>query len=825
MKYSYNWLKELSGSKKSAEEIAEEITMHSFEVEEIEKDDLKLDGVVVGEILEIEKHPNADKLQVTKVNTGKEILQIVCGAHNISVGDKVPVAIVGTTLPGDFNIKEAEIRGIKSFGMLCALDELGLGTDHSGIFLLEKNVEIGTPLAEVLSGKDKPLEIKILPDRAHDAMSHVGMAREIAALEGNIIDYDYDGLILPRKKTNRLSVEIKDPEICSRYIGAIMTNVEIKESPQWMKERLEVCGIRPINNIVDATNFVMLEIGQPLHAFDFDKISGAQFPISNFQFPDKSKIQNSNDQKVSIIIRNAKEGEEIGILDGATKKLSKEDIVISNEKEILAIAGVMGGLHSGISDKTKTIVLEAANFNATSIRKTRTSLNMVTEAALRFEKEIDPNLAEKAMMRLIEILEHTADGELEGVVDLYPKKIDPWIVELDLNYLNNLLGMEVPSSRCSKILESLDIKVKVKKNILIAKIPTYRIDIKTQENLIEEIGRIYGFENIIAKSPLVSLSGATVNEGRKFARDVKDLLAAIGFNEVYNYSFYSSDEANVAGLDSIKHLELEAPMTADHAILRTSLIPGILKNVRDNIKNYKEFNIFEIGRIYLPSLQEVLPEEKSMLVGALVIEKKSSKEEKFDKRHGSVFFEAKSQVDHMLSQIGITNHYYDNFDAKSIDSPLSLWHQTRSAEIKIEGSGKSIGFVGEINPFVLEQYDINSRVAVFEFDMQTLQEVSESEREFQPIRKHPVVIRDISLLAESGVQVDEILMAIQRAGRELVLDVDMFDAIDFADDSSSYAFHIILGAENSTLTGKEIDDVMEKIVSELETELKVKMRR
>ncbi|EKE12045.1 MAG: hypothetical protein ACD_14C00033G0003 [uncultured bacterium] len=804
MKYSYNWLKELSGSKKSAEEIAEEITMHSFEVEEIEKDELKLDGVVVGEILEIEKHPNADKLQVTKVNIGKEVLQIVCGAHNISIGDKVPVATIGTTLPGDFKIKEAEIRSVKSFGMLCALDELGLGADHSGIFLLDKNVEIGTPLVDVLSEKDKTLEIKILPDRAHDAMSHVGMAREIAALEGNIIDYDFDGLILPRKKTNRLSVEIKDPEICSRYIGVVMTDVEIKDSPEWMKERLETCGIRPINNVVDATNLVMLEIGQPLHAFDFEQIS--------------------ENEKTKIVIRKAQSEEKIILLDESEKQLSSEDIVISNEKEILALAGVMGGLHSGISNKTRAIVLEAATFNATSVRKTRTSLNMVTEAALRFEKEIDPNLAEKAIVRLIEILEHTANGELEGIVDLYPKPVSPWTVELDLNYLNNLLGMEVPSSKCSRILESLDIKVKIKKNILIAKIPTYRIDLKTQENLIEEIGRVYGYENILAKSPLVNLSGATVNENRKFARDIKDLLASIGFNEVYNYSFYSYAEANVAGLDSIKHLELEAPMTADHAILRTSLIPGILKNVRDNIKNYKEFNIFEIGRIYFPSLQDALPEEKSILVGAIVTEKKGAKEEKIDKRHGSVFFEAKSHVDYLLEQIGINDRYYDTFEGSSIETP-SLWHQSRSAEIKIEGSQESIGFVGEINPFVLEEFDINNRVAIFEFDMEKLCAIAEAEREFTPIRKHPVVIRDISLIASGNVRVDDILMVIQKAGGDLVLDVDMFDAIDFADSTTSFAFHVILGASERTLNGKEIDDVMNLITSKLESELELKMRR
>lgn len=804
MIYSYNWLKELSGSKKTVTEIADEITMHSFEVEEIEKRIMDFTGVVVGEILEISKHPDAEKLQLTKVNIGKETLNIVCGAHNIAVGDKVPVALVGAVLPGNFQIKEAEIRGQKSFGMLCALDELGLGTDHSGIFLLDKDTKIGIPLTEVLAEKDELLEIKILPDRAHDAMSHVGMAREIAALEGKKIDYDYDGLILPKQKTQKLSVDIKDNTICSRYIGTVMTNIEIKESPLWMKQRLETCGIHPINNVVDATNFVMLEIGQPLHAFDFEEIS-------------------END-KAEIIVRKAQKNEKITLLDETDKILSEDDIVIANKKDILALAGVMGGVHSGINENTRTIVLEAATFDATSVRKTRTSLNMITEAALRFEKEIDPNLAEKAMVRVVEILEHTANGSLEGIVDLYPKKISPWVVELDLNYLNNLLGTNVPISNCAKILESLDLEVKIKKNILSAKIPTYRIDLKNQENLIEEIGRIHGYEKIIAKAPVINLTSAAVNEERAFTRSVKNILAAGGFYEMYNYSFYSIKDAELFNNNSSKKLELELPLSSDQTILRASLIPGVLRNVRDNLKNFKEFNIFEVGKIYLP-IGRVLPEERQMLVGAIVLEKKSEKEIKYDLRNASNFFEAKSIVDNLLAQLGIVDHYYDNFNGNPIDTPVSLWHQSRSAEIKIEGSEKPIGFLGEINPFSLDDFDIHTRVVVFEFDMQKLRVFSEGEREFQPIRKHPVVTRDISMIANKGVRIDEILMTIQRAGGDLVLDIDLFDAIDFEDDTSSFAFHIILGADDRTLIGKEVDGIMLAISGGLEKELEVKIRK
>lgn len=824
MKYSYNWLKELSGTSKSPLELKELLMLHAFEVEGVEQHENKLEGVIVGEILEIEKHPNADKLQVTKINTGTETLQIVCGAHNISVGDKVPVATVGTVLPGDFKIKEAEIRGVKSFGMLCAEDELGLGTSHEGILLLDKNLELGVAINEILGLDDTMIEIDILANRAHDALSHVGMAREIAVLEGREIDYDYDGLKLAKTKSKKLSVTIKEENICSRYIGAVLENVKVSESPQWIKNRLQLCGIRPINNIVDATNYVMLEIGQPLHAFDLEKISSIQITNSKLQIPNKSQSSIDKNQTVSIIVRNANVGEEITILDGTTKKLSNDDIVIANEEKAIALAGIMGGLETGVANETKTIVLEAANFAPATIRRSRMRLGVSSDAALRFEKEIDPNIAEKAIVRVIEILEHIADATLEGSVDEYKEKKKTWSIKLDLAYLDKLLGIKVPSKESKKILSLLGIKVSGLGNSLNCEIPTYRLDLKTQEDLIEEIGRIYGYDKVPAIAPLAEVQPSPINESRIFARSIKDILVNLGFDEVYNYSFYSEKDAEIVQLANIKHLELDAPMNADQALMRLSLIPNLLKNVRENLKNFKSFNIFEIGRVYWMK-DEILPEEKVLLTGVVVTEKKSAKEEKLDKRHASVFFETKSHVDHMLSQVGITDHYYDTFEPSPIDSPISLWHTGRSAQIKITGSGESVGFVGEVNPFVLEEYGISTRVAMFEFDMEKLSKVSESEREFQPIRKHPVVIRDISLLAQSSVRVDDILKTIQQAGKELVLDVDMFDAIDFEDGSSSFAFHVVLGADERTLTGKEIDDVMESVINLLEKNLEVKLRK
>jgi len=816
MKYSYNWLKELSGTKRTAQQIADDITMRAFEVESVEKAGREFAGVVVGKILEIKKHPNADKLQLVKVDIGEKVLKVVCGAHNISVGDHVPVATVGTDLGNGFIIKEAEIRGEKSFGMLCAEDELGLGNDHSGIMLLSKKTKIGIPFSDTLKDNDQILEIKVLPDRSHDALSHVGMAREIAALEGKKLEYDYEGLKLPKNpslasdRSKSLSIKIEDSKLCPRYIGAIMENIEVKDSPQWLKSRLEACGIRPINNVVDATNYVMLELGQPLHAFDFGRITKAE------------RIKN---ELVRINIRRAKKGEKITLLDGGVKELVSDDIVIANEKHALALAGVMGGENSGINENTTRIVLEAANFDAVSIRKTRTRLNILTDAAYRFEKSIDPNLAEKAMVRVIEILQHIADGELEGVLDVYPKKVKPWTVKLDLDYMDRLLGTVVPRDKAKNILESLGMRAKKSgKNILITEIPTFRIDALTQEDLIDDIGRIYGYDKVPVIAPMVSVQAARANENRIFEREVKKILVGREFSEVYNYSFYGIEDARRARLAKMAHLELENPMNPEQALMRVSLVPAILKNVRENLKYHKDLHIFEIGRIY-PDKGATLPEEKTMLAGAVVPLKKSAKELKQDKRHASVFYEAKGYAQFLLERLGIDDFYFDTFDAKSLDLTDSLWHDGRTATIKIEGSGRTIGFVGEVDSAVAAGFGIEEKVGIFEFDMAALQEIAEQEREYEPIRKYPIVTRDISLISSQGARVDEILSTIQAAGGEMILDTDLFDIFDFADGSTSYAFHILIGANDRTLTSSEIDSVMEKIITKLNKELGIEIRK
>ena len=440
--------------------------MRAFEAEEIKKTGKDLDKVVVGEIVEIKKHPNADKLQVVKVDIKNKKLNIVCGACNIAIGQKVPVALAGAKLPGGLEIKKAEIRGVKSYGMLCAEDELGLGSDHSGILILDEKLKTGMNLAEALKLDDAVIDLDILSNRGHDALSHIGIAREIRALENRNCEWPRMGKqinangrmrIDANANGNLIDVDIEDEKLCPRYIGAVIKNIKIKESPSWIKSRLITCGINPVNNVVDAANYVMLELGQPLHCFDFGKIKTMEIPNPKSQIP--NKIQSPKSKVPSIFIRNAKKGEKIKLLDGTVAELIANDLVIADSEKALAVAGIMGGLDSGVNPKTKNIFLEAANFNPMSIRKTRMRLGIKTESSDRFERELDPNLAEKGMARLIEIISETAGGKLESVKDIYPKKVLPWKIKLDLAYLNRLLGEDISPKIVKKILENLELRV------------------------------------------------------------------------------------------------------------------------------------------------------------------------------------------------------------------------------------------------------------------------------------------------------------------------------------------------------------------------------
>ena len=710
--------------------------------------------------------------------------------------------------------------------MLCALDELGLGTDHSGIFILDSKAKIGEPAKKYLGVEDDTIfEIKVLPDRAHDATSHVGVAREISVLENRKFEYDFDGLKLPCVKTQNfasLRVRIEDKKLCSRYIGAVMENVEIKDSPSWMKQRLEASGIRPINNVVDATNYVMLELGQPMHAFDAEKISS------------KNKLQ--------IIIRRAKDKEKLVLLDESILELNNSDLLITNGETPLALAGIMGGKDSGINENTKTIILEAANFDAVNIRRSRTRLGVKTESSDRFEKEIDPNLAEKAIVRIIEVLEHTAGAEFEGVIDIYPNKIKPCKIKLDLEYVNSLLGEIIPKKEITRILNLLGINTTIQPYKVVCTIPTFRVDLKTQEDLIEEIGRIWGYEKIKPLPLVEPVIPAKINEVLSFERKLGEIAVGFGFDEMYNYSFYSEIDTKNCALDGIhpmdyvalqqppkavvhgvKHFELSSPMNPDQRYVRVSLVPNILKNVKTNINIFESFNIFEIGKVYSCHPELVSgsgfrnefgmtgTEEKRMLVMAQVLEKDKGAE---------TFYNLKGTVQSLLENLGIGE---DNILYKEKNLPKNhLTHPVRNAEIIV--NNEKIGMIGEINPLTLKKYKIEKRVAVCEFDTEKLMRVAEKQKIFLPLQKFPTVIRDISMLAKGETRAIDIQNIIKKVGGNLVMKVDMFDVFK-KDNQTSFAYHIEFGASERTLESREVDEVMEKVITDLEKELKVEVRK
>ncbi len=780
MKYSYNWLKELSGTKKSINELAQLITEKSFEVEGIYDLAGSLNNVVVGKIVDIKKHPNADNLSLVKLAVGNQkFIEVVCGAKNINIGDLVPVALLGAKLLSGEEVQEKEIRGIKSEGMLCAQDELGLGNDHTGIMILDKDAQIGMKLEEYLKVNDKILDVDILSNRASDAASHVGLAREIAALSGEKLNYPWEDLKIKEKKSENLKVEIEDKELCSRYIAVKISGIKVEESPEWIKSRLISSGVRPINNIVDITNFVMLELGQPMHAFSFDE-SGEE-----------------------IVVRKAKEKEKLELLDGSILELKKEDVLIASPKEILGLAGVMGGKKSGIKEKTKTIIVESATFNPVLVRKTRIHHGLPTEAAMRFEKNLDPELAEKAVARSIELFSQVCGGKAEEIQDIYPSPAKPEQIDLDLKYIESLLGEKINPKESKKFLESLGINIQSKENSFLATIPTFRPDIKTQEDLIEEIGRMYGYEKIEKQPLLAPVKRNPLNKKLLLERNIKNTLVDFGFWEVYNYSFYSREDANTLSLEK-NHLELENPMNPEQGLMRTTLAAGILKKVSQNLKYFENPRIFEVANVFEFQKEKCIQRQK--IAAAISLEKN---------KNDAIFFELKGYLEGLFKKLHIESI---NFSLKTKSDFFVL-----GKSANIQNKEKEIGIIGEVDKKVLEYFGIKKTVAFFELDFEDIVELTKKKVTFKNLPKFPSVKRDISIIIPKQLTYKEVLNNIKKSSKNLLSKIELFDVFE-KDQEKSLAFHLEFSSGKKTLTSQEADKALEKIIKELEN-IGVKIRK
>jgi len=642
-------------------------------------------------------------------------------------------------------------------------------------------------------GDDYVLDIDILPNRAHDCLSYIGIAKEIVILTGNEfkvpdIKFQEDKKL---KTKDFIKIEIKNKKDCPRYAGQVILGVQICSSPKWLQENLKSCGLQPINNIVDIGNYVMLETGQPIHAFDLNKI------------------------KEKIIVRRAEKGEKIKALDNKVYKLSQDILVIADKEKAIGIAGIKGGESTCIDATTKNILIESANFNRKIIRKASQKLKLRTDASLRFENGMDPNLIDFAQERMAFMLKEIAKGNvLKGMVDFYPEKVLPKKIKLDLKYVDKLLGIKISESKIKEILKKLNFKFsRIKENKITIEIPTQRIDISIQEDLIEEIGRIYGYKNIPYIFPETILNLPKKNNKVFWQKQCQNILKERGFSEVYNYSFISEEEKNIFNCQDDRLLQLENPISALNKYLRPSLIPGLLKNTKDNLKNLDEIKIFEFGNIFTKN-QKI--SEKNVLVG--ILSKKDIKNESF--------YELKGIVDSLLNKLGITDVCYDDYQPTLKLSCSYLWHPKKCAEIKI--NNKKVGFLGQINPDIIEDMGIKQKVFIFDLDFDVLVKLFSSEYEYKPVSFYPAAIRDLSILTPQGTKVVDVLNVINRAGGILVKDVDLFDIYSgegIIQGKENFAFHIIYQANDRTLSPKEIDNIQQKIIKALEQNIEWEVRK
>jgi phenylalanyl-tRNA synthetase beta chain len=791
MRFSYNWLKELSKTEKSPQELIEMVMLKGFELEE--QFDLAevFKNFVVGKITKIEAHPNADKLRIAWIDLGEfgQEVQIVCGAPNIEVGQNVPVAMPGAILPNSkMEIKKAEMRGVESNGMICAEDEIGLGKDHEGIMILGNDLKPGQSLSQALKLEDIVLDFDILPNRAHDCLSYQGLAREISAMEERGNDFspqpkagtakadlkNTDFL----KKGNLLNIEIEDEKLCPRYMGAVLKNIKIKESPDWMKARLVASGMEPINNVVDITNYVMLETGSPLHAFDFDEVA--------------------KNNQVNILVRKAKKGEKLELLSDDNLELNEEDLLITNGEKALALAGIKGGKKSGINSETNQIVLEAANFDLLTIRKSRQRHCLATESQARFEKGISPILTQMALNRAVELFKEYAEAEVVEIVDCNKFENQEQVVDFEIEKTEKLLGEKVDKKEIFKTLENLGFEILNKENKIEVKVPYWRLDIEGQVDFIEEIGRIKGYEKIKPEHLMTAVKPSKRNSQRELEWKIKDNLTALSFDEIITYSFYGQQEVETGKIVG-DHLELENPNNEQQKLVRRTLIPGIIEANKTNQKNFGDFCLFEIGRIYFPEKENL---EEIRISGSCFNENLKSEE---------VFYQTKGKIKTLLQKITGQRAEFKTFN----DGDNNFYHLTRKAEISIKN--KVVGYFGEINPLVLNNYRIKKSFIIFELDFDMINKIKKEKKNFQTIQKFPFVDRDLAMFVDKKTEANEVEKIIQKAGGKTLKELELFDIFENQEGGKkSLAFHLKFGKDNETLKGKEVDERVEEIIKTLE---------
>ncbi|MDY6857139.1 MAG: phenylalanine--tRNA ligase subunit beta [Thermodesulfobacteriota bacterium] len=801
MKASLNWLKKYIDLHLSPDELGDALTMAGLEVECIIKTEKNLNNIVVGKISSIKNHPNADKLSLCQVTTGECLYSIVCGAKNMKAGDRVALAIEGALLANGMEIKKTKIRGELSEGMLCSEQELGIGEDSNGIMILEDDLDLNKDIASALNLNDHIFELNITPNRP-DCLSIIGIAREIAAITGKALKIPKIEFKEGDERTEDLtSIELQDTELCPRYSARLISDLVIGPAPFWMRRMLESVGIRPICNIVDITNFVLMEFGQPLHAFDFDLLSERR-----------------------VVVKRADYNEVFVSLDGVKRTLSNDTLMICDGEKPIAIAGIMGGLNSEVRENSSTILIESAYFHPTNIRKTSKKMGLQTESSFRFERGVDPEGVIRASNRATQLIVDLCGGNaLKGIIDRYPSPILNKEIPLGIKKMNNILGTSLKKETIKGYLNSIELDVRdLDGERINVGIPSFRTDLNREIDLVEEVARLDGYDNIPTTTPMARVASSKIGSAQVLEKNIKDIFSLMGFYEVVNYSFISPAWIAILNVSPDhyynKYIHIKNPLREDQSIMRTTLIPGILKTMQTNIfNNNLNLKLFEVGTVFYLKREEKLPREKKMLSGLAT-----------GLRYGESwnvpgdeidFFDLKGSVENLFKGLNIRDY---NFLA-AFDIPYL--HPGKSSIITIENS--NIGLLGEVRSEVLEDFGLSKTAYIFEIDFDLLVKYALSDKGIRPLSKYPPIIRDIALIIDDNVQSKDIYDAMIGLNNSLIKDIQVFDVykgepIPFG--KKSIAYRIKYQSYERTLTDNEVNALHERLISVLVDKVGARIR-
>lgn len=799
MKVPLNWLKEYVDIEISVEKLADLLTMAGSEVEEIIYPFSYLNKVVTGRIHKIKPHPSADKLMVCTIDTGDNHYEVVCGAPNIKEGLIVPLALPGCILPSGLEVSSTEIRGISSWGMLCSEKELGLGDDHSGIYILPE-LPLGKSLNTVLGLDQAVLDIAITPNRG-DCLSILGIAREVAALTKGKVYYPQYKIVEEGESIfKHAKVTIQDLDHCFRYVARLIRGIKIKPSPWWLKARLMLAGIRSINNIVDITNYVMLEYGQPLHAFDLSRIAESH-----------------------IIVRLSKENENITTLDGIERVLNKGELLICDGKGPIALAGIMGGINSQITPTTEDVLLESAYFNPITIRKTAKRLGITTESSFRFEREVDPEGVIKAAHRSAYLMQVLADGKVShGIIDNYPTPRKRASIYLRTEKVNQILGINLEKQIIHSYLRALGIEIgESKDNVFKVVPPIYRHDLNSEVDLIEEIARLHGYEKIPFSLPMVSLQGFPLSPQVQFREKAKEILRGLGFCEVITYAFMDPsclDRLRLSKEDPLRQaVALLNPLTEEKSLVRTFLIPGLLDtlsyNQRQGVFN---LHLFETSKVFLPTEGEPLPKEVYKIAGI------SAGDRFLPSCHFRPdpldFYDLKGGIEELLDQLNVGEAEF--FPQREIP------YLKENASAYVIKDKETLGYLGEIHPDVKDAWDLKTSAFIFEIDLNALMKFS-LKRKFIPLPKFPPAERDISIIVPKTFSAKVVLDLVKDMELEYLENIWLFDIYQgppIEPDKKSLAYRIVYRAKDHTLKDEEVNMIHNHIVNHILQRFNVKLR-